>query len=201
MDAKRKALIQQYIVFHLKELEVLHLTLLSFHLSDTKVAPENVMGHDIDSFKETLLGATVVAFMALSDKPKSTSVREIWRQLHPTRARAIDHIWEKHISAGEAVMKGYRDQAGAHGDRLDKYLIGKLGLYRENKLVLEALSAFYGLSIRLLKRQAKDAPHLSAEVEAALLDAELKIPNGCFNRTWLRRMHLIESGPYTKVFR
>ncbi len=200
MDAKRTALVQQYIVLHLKELEVLHLILLNLHLLETNVAPENVLGHSADRFRETLLNATVVAFMALSDKPKSTSVREIWRQLHPKCAKAIDHIWEKHISAGEAVMKAYRDQAGAHGDRLDKYLAGKLGLYASNKVVVEALQAFYGLSLCLLRRQAKDAPDLAAEIDAALLDAELKIPNGSFDRKWLRQMHLIESGSYSKVF-
>lgn len=201
MNAARTSLIQRYIVLHLKEMEVLHLTLLSFHLSDTGVAPNNVLGHEVDSFKETLLGATVVAFMAISDKPKSTSVRDIWRQLHPRCARAIDRIWEKHISPGEAVMKAYRDQAGAHGDQLDKYLNGKLGLFTESKVILEALEAFYGLSICLAKRQAKDAPDLASEIEAALLDAELRIPKRSFNRKWLRNMHLLQSGPYRKVFR
>lgn len=201
MNAERAALIQRYVVLHLKEVEVLHLTLLSFHLSDTGTAPDNVMGHDVDDFKETLLGATVIAFMAISDNPKSTNVRDIWRQLHPRCARAIDRTWEKHISAGEAAMKTYRDQAGAHGDRLDKYLNGKLKLSIENKVILEALEGFYRLSISLMKRQTKDAPDLASEIEAVLLDAELRIPNVSFNRKRLRKMHLLQSGPYKKVFR
>ena len=201
MNAERTALIQRYIVLHLKEMEVLHLILLSFHLSDTRVAPNNVMGHEVDSFKETLLGAIVIAFMAISDKPKSTSVRDIWRQLHPRCARAIDRIWEKHISPGEAVMKTYRNQAGAHGDEIDKYLSGKLGLFTKSEVVLKALKAFYGLSICLAKRQAKDAPDLVSEIEAALLDAELRIPDRAFSRKWLRNVHLLQSGHYNKVFR
>ena len=156
MNAERANAGRQYVVYLLKLMEVLHLTLLSLYLSDTGACPDNDLGHGVDQFKETLLGATVNAFMAISDSPNSTNIRMIWKQLYPKHARAIDRIWNRSISPGESVMKAYRDQAGVHGDRPHKYFVGKLGLFKDQKQVLTALDAFYGLFICLLKRQAKE---------------------------------------------
>ena len=92
MNDERTSVTSQYIVFHLKLLEVLHLTLLSFHLSTTRSAPDNTLGHGVDRFKESLLSATVTAFVAIVDNPKSTHARHIWRKLYPKHCRAIDRI-------------------------------------------------------------------------------------------------------------
>jgi hypothetical protein len=200
MNAQRDKAVRQYIVFHLKLMEVLHLTLLSFHLSDTGVSPDNVMGHGVGRFKETLLGATVSAFISIADNPKSTNILDIWKQLYPRHATAIDRIWARRISAGVSVMKAYRDQAGAHGDRPHKYFAARLALLRDKEQVLMALRTFYELSTCLLKRQAKELPGLASEIEGVLLDIELSFPGGAFNRRWLREMHLIETGRYTKRF-
>jgi len=145
MDAERAKAGRQYVVFHLKLMEVLHLTLLSIHLSDTGSYPDNSLGHGVDQFKETLLGATVSAFMSISDNPQSTNTREIWKQLHPAHAKSIDRVWVRRISHGERVMKAYRDQAGAHGDRPQKYFDAKIELLKNAQQVLAALSAFLGL--------------------------------------------------------
>lgn len=200
MSAPRDKAVRQYVVFHLKLMEVLHLMLLSFHLSDTESCPDNVLGHGVGRFKETLLGATVTAFISIVDGPKSTNIREIWKELYPWHATAIDRIWTTKISAGESVMKAYRDQAGAHGDRPQKYFAAKQALLRDNAQVLAALGTFYRLSICLLKRQSKELPDLASEIEEALFDIELAFPGGAFNRRWLREMYLIERGPYTKRF-
>ena len=200
-DEHRASAVRQYVVFHLKLMEVLHLTLLSIHLSDTGAVPENVMGHGTDRFKETLLGATITAFVAITDKPKSTHAQTIWKAIYPKHAKAIDRIWARSIAKGEAVMKNYRDQAGAHADKPHKYFAGRVGLHQQQDDVLKALWAFYSLSSALLKRQSKEAPTLSAEVEGVLLDVELRLgPEVTLNRRWLREMHLIESGRYTKSF-
>jgi hypothetical protein len=160
------------------------------------------MGHGADRFKETLLGAIVSMFMAISDNPKtSTNARAIWKQLYPAHVKAIDRIWDRQIASGEAVMKSFRDQAGAHGDRLGKYISAKLGLFQHSAAVLDALHAFFGLSICLTKRQFKEQPQLDSQVEAVLLDMELCSPWGSFNRKWLKEMHLIQRGNYSKIFR
>jgi hypothetical protein len=201
MSAERTKAVRQYVVYHLKLTELLHLMLLSFHLTRTGKEPDNHLGHGVDQFRETLLGAIASAFMSISDTPKSTNIREIWKQLHPIHARAIDRIWDRRISGGESVMKAYRDQAGAHGDHPDKYFSGKLGLSKEKEKVIRALVTFIGLSTCLLRRQVKEIPELASEIEGVLLDAELKLPATLvFNRRWLRTMHLIESGSYTKTF-
>ena len=96
-------------------------------------------------------------------------------------------------------MKPYRDQPGAPGARGENYFAGKLGLFRESRKVLTASQAFYGVSICLLNRQASEHPSLASEIEAVLLDVELA-QTGAFNRRWLREMHLIESGSYTRNF-
>jgi len=158
------------------------------------------MGHGVSQFKETLLGATIIAYMSLSDR-KETNIQSIWKQLYPKHAKAIDRIWERSISAAEKVMKAYRDQAGAHGDNPIKYFEGKMDLTRDQEEVKTALAAFLGLSIIFLRRQADEVPELSSEIEAVLLDVELRFPpNLSFNRRWLRTMHLIESGPYKRTF-
>jgi len=75
-----------------------------------------------------------------------------------------------------------------------------MGLFAEKAKVMSALGAFLGLSICLLKRQAKELPDVSSKMEATLLDIELGFPQGAFNRRWLRTMHLIQPGPYTRKF-
>jgi hypothetical protein len=201
MKAHRHKLVRQHIVFHLKLIEVLHLSLLSIHLEDSGVCPDNELSHGVPEFKETLLGTTVSLFMSLCDNPKqSTNARTIWKQLYPNHAKAIDRIWDRRITPGESVMKLYRDKAGVHGDDLDQYINAKVSLIENKQLALNAMDAFYRLSIRLLKRQAKELPEFNSEIEGVLLDTELRFPNKSFNRGWLRKMRLIESGPFTKKF-
>ncbi len=53
MNAEQAKACRQYVVCHLKLMEVLHLTLLSFHLTDTGSFPDNELGHDVGQFKET----------------------------------------------------------------------------------------------------------------------------------------------------
>ena len=201
MNAEREKAGRQYVVFHLKLIEVLHLTLLSVHLRDTGTYPPNVLGHGVTEFQETLLGATINAFMSIADKQTSTNARAIWKQLYPKHAKAIDRVWNRRISSGESLMKSYRDRAGVHGDAPYKYFAAKLGLLSNTEQVLDALDAFHGLSVCLLKRLRKELPELSSEIEKTLLDIELKLDfPGSFNRKWLRKMHLTESGNYTKKF-
>ncbi len=202
MDAQRVSAGRQYVVAHLKLIEVLHLVLLSLHISDTRTCPENVLDHGVDRFKETLLGATINAFMSMCDNPKSTNIRDIWKQLHPKHARAIDRIWSGKISAGERVMKSYRDQAGAHGDQPTKYFAARVGLLSDKALVITALQTFCVLAVCLLRRQTKELPEFASEIEGVLLDIELSsfAKGGAFNRRWLREMHLVGGGPYTKRY-
>ena len=201
MGEERALAVRQYIVFRVKIIELLHLMLLSFQLSETRVCPVNVMGHGIDRFKETLLGSCVTTFMAMSDDPKSTNIRKIWKLLYPRHAKAIDRIWNAHITPGEKTMKFFRNKAGAHGDRPQKYFEGKIRLFTDKQQVLTALATFCGLSVCLLRRQDKEIPGLSSELEGVLLDIDLNFPEGkCFNRRWLREMHLVDSGSYSKKF-
>lgn len=181
-------------------IEVTHLMLLSIQISKTGVYPDNVLGHGADRFKETLLGAAVTMFMSISDKPKSTNAKTIWKQLHPKHSKAIDRVWSRKITPGETVMKLFRDQAGAHGDRPEKYFAGKLELFKEKNKVLIALDSFLSLSVCLLKRQAVELPNLASEIETALFDIELQLSNGSFNRKWLREMLLIDRGTYRKIY-
>ena len=201
MAHDRASAVRQYVVYHLKLVEMLHLMLMNTHFLESQVAPFNLMGHGIDQFRETLLGATVSAFMSIADKPSSTSIQEIWKLLYPRHAKAIDRIWKGRISAGQSAMKRYRDKAGVHGDRPHEFFAAKLGLIQDKEQILTALDAFLRLSILLHKRQPKDCPELSSEIEGVLLDVELASPGtGSFNRRWLRMMQLIDSGPYTKKF-
>ena len=97
-------------------------------------------------------------------------------------------------------MKEYRDRAGAHGDAVEKYFPAKVRLFRERDRILVALDAFLRLSILLTKKQMKENPSLESEIEAVLLDVELRFSEGCFNRRWLREMQLIPTGRYSKRF-
>jgi len=150
--------------------------LLSFHVTNHELPPENVMGHDSDQFVEILLGVIVTTFMSMVDHPDSTNILEIWKKLYPRHAKAVDRLWAFKISPGERIMKRYRDQGGAHGDDAPKYLAAKLRLIAQREIVLDALFAFQRLSVLLLKRQPKEVPELQSDTEAVLLDVELKFP-------------------------
>ena len=200
MDQRRAKIVRQYVVYQLKLIELLHLMLISFHLTDHKLAPENVMGHGSDRFVETLLGTIVSTFTSLVDHPKSTNIRDIWKELFPKHSKAIDRVWLTRIAKGEKVMKRYRDQAGVHGDTAPKYFAAKLSLMENRDIVLSSMDTFLRLSLLLLKRQPKEVPELSSQVEGVLLDIELSFSNGSFNRTWLRQMHLIEPGNFSKKY-
>lgn len=204
MNPNRNKLARKYIVFHLKLTELLHLILLNLHLREKQLRVENVLGHDVDQFRETLLGAAVNAYMAIADNPRSTNAQSIFIELYPRYKRSILRIWERYIAPGEVVMKAYRDRAGVHGDKLEAYFGGKMGLFRETAKVLKALQAFRGIAANLLKKLPTEHPNLADDVEAVLLDVELGFEAqgiyGHFDRRWLRRMRLIESGPYRKVF-
>ncbi|MBB5058575.1 hypothetical protein HDF16_003289 [Granulicella aggregans] len=200
MDQRRAKTVRQYVVYQLKLIELLHLTLISFHMTDHKLAPENVMGHGADRFVETLLGSVVTAFMSLVDHRDSTNIRDIWRELFPKHSKAIDRVWQARIAPGEAVMKQYRDRAGAHGDKAPKYFAAKISLFGKRDVVLNAMNTFLRLSVLLLKRQPEEVPELNSQVESVLLDIELTFPNGSFNRTWLKQMHLIEAGNFSKRY-
>ena len=97
-------------------------------------------------------------------------------------------------------MKAFRDQAGAHGDRLGKYLAGKQGIHQHTNKVLTALQAFLSLSLCLNNREDDEQPELASDIEEVLLEMELSVPIS-FNRKWLKKMHLLRRGNYTKVFR
>jgi hypothetical protein len=200
-DSHAKA-IRQYVVYQLKLIELLHIWLLSFHLRDSGLVPENVMGHGTDRFVETLLGLQAITFMSIADANNSTNIRTIWKVLFPLHAEAIDRVWSRSIQPGQDLMKSFRDQAGAHGDKPEKYFAGKLSLMRNSGIVLKSLQSFNALSICLLKRQAKELPEMESDIETALLGIELALGNEfVFNREWLREMHLIPKGSYRKIFR
>ena len=98
-------------------------------------------------------------------------------------------------------MKRYRDQAGAHGDRLPRYLAAKRELFREQHVIIEALGAFYCLSSCLLKRQAKEMPDLVSDIEDVLFEQDLRLGQSeTLNRRWLREMGLLQSGSFKKSF-
>ncbi|MEG9436720.1 hypothetical protein JAO29_11165 [Edaphobacter sp. HDX4] len=201
MTEERAKAGRQYVVFHLKMIEVIHLALLSLHLTDSGVCPANELNHSVARFKETLLSTTVTTFMALNDKSKSTNTRQIWKSLFSKHAKAIDRVWDRSITPGERVMKAYRDQAGAHGDDPYNYFVARVALLENEDRILTALSAFFRLSICLLNRQAKEIPELAGEIEAVLLDIELRFPRDQgFNRQWLKEMRLTEEGSYTKKY-
>lgn len=202
MTSERRKALRQYVVYHLKLVELLHLFLLTMGLAEGSPVPENVMGHGPEPFRETLLNAVVVTFMTIADeRSKNTHVKTIWRVIYPRHARAIERIWSRQVVPGVAVMKEYRDKAGAHGDDIQKYLDAKFRLQRERELVLASLDAFLRLSIRLTSKQEKENPTLDSEIEAVLLDVELGFSKGSFNRRWLRQMRLIPAGPFTRRFR
>ena len=201
--AQRAKTVRQYIVFHLKSMELLHLILLSLHLHESGEYPRNALGHGVDRFKETLLSVTVSTFVSLCDERSSTHSRKLWNELYPRHAGAIDRVWCRRIAPGEQIMKAYRDQAGAHGDVPHRYFGAKRDLYARYAAVLSALNSYLSLSTCLLRRQKNEIPELNAEIESALLEIELKWApgQGSFNRKWLQKMLVIESGPYTKVYR
>ena len=201
MTPERAKIVGQYVVFRIKLIEVIHLILLSFDLKDTKAPPANSLDHGSERFRETLLGVTVTTFMTMCDGPKSTNARRIWKALHASEADEIERLWNEKILPGETIMKGYRDQAGAHGDEPSKFFMAKIQLMQEKELVITALDAFLALATCLLKKEAEVMPELASEIEQILLDIELRFPNGYFNRRWLREMKLVESGSYSKTFR
>lgn len=61
MNGQRAEAVRQDVVYRLKLMELLHLGLLSFLLSDTGACPGNELGLGVGRFTETLPGATVHA--------------------------------------------------------------------------------------------------------------------------------------------
>ena len=201
MTSERQKAIRKYIVYHLKLIELLHLFILTMEVGKSDSHPANVMGHNSDHFKETLLGMVVTVFMSIADdRSKTTNVKVIWEAIYPRHVQSIDRIWKTRIAPGIAIMKHYRDRAGAHGDEAEKYFAAKMRIIRERDQIIASLDAFLRLSIRLTKKQAKENPEFESEIESVLLDIELNFSEGAFNRRWLREMHLIPTGPFTRTF-
>jgi len=191
--------LRRYAVFRIKLIELLHLTALTRDISSALYCPTNTLGHEARHFSDTLYGLTISSFISITD-PNGTDVKPIWLILFPKHSRAIERIWTSNITPGWKVMKAFRDSAGFHGDKPQKYFAARLSLATGGAAVIKAPDSFHSLSACLHRRESKELPEFLAESEQLLLGVEIRHRKS-FNRRWLREMGLIRLGAYHKKFR
>jgi hypothetical protein len=186
----------------MKLMELTHLYLLWMELKTTKRSPENILGQGPEDFMESLRVPCLCWFATLVDKSKDgLDILELWKILFPKHRKKVEALWRK-IEPSWSIIRDFRDRAGFHADKPQRYWDAQVTILRNSKAVIKALQEFLNLAILLLKEEAEALPDFEGEIDHVLLDVELRHKDfRIANRQKLKRMFgLPIAQKYRRVF-
>jgi hypothetical protein len=194
----RKDALKRYLVYRLKLVELIHLSILWTALNDEQFVPDNMMGQSGRDFAQSIRTVMLSWFCTIVDQTSDgLSVVRVWRELFPRHRKRIDRLW-KEIEPHWVVLRTFRDKCGFHADTPRNYFSARQEVI-DNPQVARALQDFLELSTFLLRREEQELSDFVPEVEQFFLDFELESTSR-FNRDALKRLLILPRGSYRRVF-
>jgi len=187
----RKSALRRYLVFRVKAMEMMDMSLLHQAATSHKLGIPSTTGRVEKDFADSLRAPLLGWFALLIDK-QGLDVMQLWSELFPKHRNEIDATWAR-IEPALELMREFRDRAGFHADKPRPFFLARHQVIANQGTLATALEDFWILFATLLEAEAGELPDLEQEVDEFLdaVEGELRVQ---YDRMELKRYLRIPDG-------
>ena len=182
----RRADLKRYVIYRMKQLELLHFYLLLQDLNESGHCPANDLDHDGRMFASSVRTVTISWLATFVDTSRNgMNVFDLWRRLFPKFKDEIDAVWDK-LKPQLKLITNFRTKVGFHAASPMKYFAARDKIRGKNPQLQVAINAFIDLQMLMFKHEEEELPDFFSSAEDLLLDVELKLKISV-DREWFRQ--------------
>ncbi len=156
----RRDALRRYIVFRVKVIEFLDVSVVWKNLKSGEVSPQTPVGRTRNDIAWSLRTVLLSWLSIFIDRSKDgMDVIKLWIELFPKHKKEIEQAWQM-IEPSWNILREFRDRAGFHADKPRKFFNARGRVIKEVAALHDALQNFEALFKQLLHAEATELPDL-----------------------------------------